>query len=273
MIVETSLTESPNELKQQLTDGEYKSSIDVILETVGRVLQKLSWRSMPPASWYCALVIALLISLIGLLSSIITGDLSRYGYRTIVFGGVMLFLNFVITKSVFDRTYVTLQDKLLDALESSTGLTGIQTWLAATSNMKRPILIGLFTVVITQSIGYVIMDVIEAPVDIIMIGVVLIFWGGFTVYYMLLYMILPLRLSRCQFKLHEEDPVSTEVLADWSGMMNYVAYMFAFILAIGTLFSVTLVTFTLETLVFIIPSWLPPYCSLRGQSDGHVPGY
>jgi hypothetical protein len=76
-------------------------------------------------------------------------------------------------------------------------------------------------------------------------------------YYMFLFIVLPLRLSRCQFKLHAEDPVSTEVLAYWSGMMNFAAYMFAFMLATGTLFTVTLMTFRLGTFIFIILRWLP----------------
>jgi hypothetical protein len=40
-------------------------------------------------------------------------------------------------------------------------------------------------------------------------------------------------------------------------MMNYAAYAFAFLLATGTLFSVTMQTFRLESLIFIIPTWLP----------------
>jgi hypothetical protein len=85
----------------------------------------------------------------------------------------------------------------------------------------------------------------------------MLIWTGFMIYYMYLFVVLPLRLSHCQFKLHAEDPVSTEVLVDWSGIMNFVAYMFAFMLATGTLFTVAAVTFELRTLIFIIPRWLP----------------
>jgi len=74
---------------------------------------------------------------------------------------------------------------------------------------------------------------------------------------MYLFVVLPLRLSRCQFKLHTEDPASTEVLEDWSGMMSFVAYLFAFMLASGTLFTVASVTFSWTILIFIIPRWLP----------------
>jgi hypothetical protein len=85
----------------------------------------------------------------------------------------------------------------------------------------------------------------------------MLLWTGFLLYYMYLFAVLPLRLGRFQFKLHLEDPVSTEVLVDWSNMMNFAAYMFAFMLATGTLFTVTMVTFELRALIFVIPRWLP----------------
>jgi hypothetical protein len=107
------------------------------------------------------------------------------------------------------------------------------------------------------NVAYVVPDPMENPVELVVMGGVLFLWTGFVLYYTFLFMVLPLRLSRCQFKLHAEDPVSTEVLADWSGMMNFAAYMFAFSLATGTLFTVTVVTFRLRILVFIIPRWLP----------------
>jgi Arc/MetJ-type ribon-helix-helix transcriptional regulator len=43
------LADGREELKRQLAAGEYASSIDVILEGVGRILQKLTRRTKPPA--------------------------------------------------------------------------------------------------------------------------------------------------------------------------------------------------------------------------------
>ena len=93
MIAETSLTESRDELKQQLTEGEYKSSIDVILDAMGRILQKLTRRSNLPTYWQSAIAITILFSMIGYLSSILAGGVSPELNRTIVFAGAMFFLN------------------------------------------------------------------------------------------------------------------------------------------------------------------------------------
>ena len=45
------LADGREELKRQLAAGEYASSIDVILEGAGRILQKLTRRTEPPAPW------------------------------------------------------------------------------------------------------------------------------------------------------------------------------------------------------------------------------
>ena len=253
----TNLTDGREELKRQLAAGEYKSSIDIILEAVGRILQKLTRRTKPLAPWIAALAIALLVSLIAYLGSLLTGALSRDAYLTIVLGGSLIFLNLVIARSTFRRTFGTIQSRLLDGLESSAGLTGLHAWLIAARVIKWPALLGLSVYVLY--VAFLVPDPTKTPllVSTIVMGGVMLIWTGFMLYYMLLFVILPLRLSRCQFKLHEEDPVSTEVLEDWSGMMNFAAYMFAFMLATGTLFTVTAGTFRMSTLVFIIPRWLP----------------
>jgi hypothetical protein len=243
------------ELQQQLAAGEFKTSIDVILAPAGWLLQKLLRRKKPPTFWINAFFIALLISIIAYVSSLFTGGVSPVGYRTIGFGGLLIFLSLGITKSAFDRTFRTLHSKLLDGLESNIGLTGLKAWLVNVGDIRKPALVGLFVYV--ANVVFVIPDPVETPIELIIMGGVLFLWTGFVLYYTFLFVQLPLRLGRCQFKLHAEEPVSTEVLVDWSGMMNFAAYMLAFSLATGTLFTVTVTTFTLKTLTFLILRWIP----------------
>jgi hypothetical protein len=253
----TSLADGREELKRQLAAGKFRSSIDVILDSVGRVLQKLARRTKRPAPWISALAIALLVALIAYLSSVLTGGVSRYGYRTMALGGALIFVNLLIARSTFGRAFATLQDRILDGLESSAGLSGLYDWLAAAGDWKRPALIGLL--VYAAYVAFILPNPIESPspVDAIVVGGVMLIWTGFLLYFMYLFAVLPLRLGRCQFELHPEDPVSTEVLEDWSRMMSFAAYMFAFMLATGTLFTVTVVAFRWIALAFIIPRWLP----------------
>jgi hypothetical protein len=191
------------------------------------------------------------------LFSLLTGGLSHYGYRMIALGGVVLFLALVIPKSAMDRAFATLRDNLLDGLETNAGLIDLRQWLSAAGDLRRPLLLGLLIFTAPLLYGIVNPEPVAIPVGMLVMGEILLLSAGFVVYYMLLFVVLPLRLSRCQFKLHVEDPVSTEVLSDWFGMMNYAAYMFALALAAGTLWTVAMVPFRLETLFFIIPNWLP----------------
>lgn len=254
MIEDTNLTEGREELKRRLAAGEYKSSADVILKPVGWVLQKLTRRKKSPPPWVNALAIALLVSLITYVSALLTGGVSQYGYRTIAFGAALIFTNLIIAKGAFDRTFAALQKKLLDGLESDVGLPGLYLWLAAAGDIRIPALLGLLIWI--ANVAFLLPDPTKSTIETIVVGVIMFLWTGFMIYYMLLFVILPLRLSRCQIKLHTEDPVSTEVLDDWSKTMNFVAYMFAFMLAAGTLFTVTAETFTPRGLIFVIPRWL-----------------
>lgn len=257
MAEDTDLIEAREELKRRLADGEYKSSVDRILDGMGRMVQKLTRRAEPPAFWISALTIALLVSVIAVLGSLLTRALSRDAWLTIILGGTLIFLNLVIARSTFRRAFETIGDKLLDGLESSAGLSDLCDWLTTTGVVKWPALLGLSIYVLYVAFILPNPTEIPSPAETIVMGGVMLMWTGFMLYYMSLFVILPLRLSRCRFKLHAEDPVSTEVLVDWSGMMNFAAYMFAFMLATGTLFTVTAGTFRLRTLIFIIPRWLP----------------
>jgi hypothetical protein len=254
MVVDSTAREEREELKRLLAAGAYRSSIDAILGSVGRALQKVMRRTEPPPAWVGALGIAAVISLIAYSISLATGGMSRRGYRTLALGGALIFLDLVLAKLTFAGTFSTLHDKLLDGLESGAGLAGLRDWMTMVRGLGRPVLIGL--VIYAAYVVFLVPDPTGSPVVDIVIGGVMLLWTGFIVYYMYLYVVLALRLSRCHFRLHAEDPVSTEVLVDWSDMMKTAAYMFAIMLATGTLFTVSTETFTLRTLVFIVPRWL-----------------
>jgi hypothetical protein len=244
------------DLKQQLEESEFRSLIDVILENVGVLLQKLAHRSKPPAPWVNALVIALLISLIGLLTLLLSGEVSQYGYRTLVIGGGLIFLVLVIPRSTIQRTFVTLRDELLDSVETSAGISSLCRWLTAVTSWKWPILCSLFYVVINLVYGAFFLEDMIMPMHIVVVGFAMFILLGMMIYYLLLFILLPGRLSRCHYRLNAFDPVSSEVVTHLSSLLNYIAYMIAFLLAAVALFAVSLVTFDVSNLIIAIPMWL-----------------
>jgi hypothetical protein len=257
MATETHTTAACEALRRRLASGAYKSSVDVLLETIGRIIQRLTRRSNPPAPLLNALAIALSVALIGLLSSLLAGETMRAGYQTIVFGGVAILIFLAASKSAFDRVFTTLRDNILDALESDEGVAGLESWLVAAGDMKNPALVSLALCVLFIIYDLTLAEPIIPPIDVVVVGIFILLFSGFTVYYILLFMTLPSRLSGCQIKLHAEDPASTEVMEHWTGMMNHVTDMFAVMEGTATLFSITIVTFTLQDLLLIIPAWLP----------------
>ena len=247
------------QLIEQLRAGKYKSSIDLILDSIGSIIQKLFRRDNPPLPWVNAITIAVSISLIAYLSSLLADDNTEGAYLTIVFGSGLIFVNLIIAELAFRRTNKSLAEKLLGNLETNQGIRSVAGWLKSAGNFRWPTLIG-FIIYITY-IAFILPGPTSTPSDILIIeaviGGVLLFLSGFIIYYMCLFVILPLRLSRCQIRLHREDPVSTEVLGDWSKMISFAAYMFAIMLAAGTLFTISTFTFNYRTLFYVIPRWLP----------------
>ena len=247
------------QLRGQLQAGEYKSSADLILDSIGTLIQKISRRTKPPASWVSAVTIALLIALIAYLSALFTGEMSEDGLQTILYGAGLIFVNLIIAKEAFRRTFKSFHEKLFRNLKSNQGIKGLVGWLEETGNLWRPALLGL--IIYITYIAFLLPDPTKMPIDVVVIeaviGGVLLIWSGFIIYYMCLFVVLPLRLSQCNIQLHREDPVNTEVLDDWSRMINFAAYMFAIMLAAGTLFTISIISFNLNTLYFVIPRWLP----------------
>lgn len=77
MTKDTALIEKREELKRQLAAGEYKTLVDVMLDGMGRLIQKLTRNPEPLPFWYSAVVIALVTLLIGSLTSILLGESSE----------------------------------------------------------------------------------------------------------------------------------------------------------------------------------------------------
>ncbi len=244
------------DLKRMIAEGEFRSLIDVVLDGVGSLLQKLIRRPDLPAPWVSALAIALSISLIGSFISLISGDVSQHVYRTLFLGGGLTFLCFIIPRSINQRIVVALHDQLLDAVETSDGLTSLHGWLTALASRRWPILCGLLYLGVSLLYGAFFLEDIDPPVDIAVMGLPLLFISGMMIYYLLLKLVLPGRLGRCHFRLNAWDPASTEVVAHLSSLLNYIAYMIAFLLTAIALFAISLVTFDVSNLIFAIPTWL-----------------
>ena len=111
-------------------------------------------------------------------------------------------------------------------------------------------------VVVMFVYGALFLETGDSPMDVEVVGMAMFIVSEMMIYYLLLFLFLPGRLGRCHYLLNAWDPMSTEVASQLSGLLNYIAYMIAFLLASMTLFSVSLVTFDITNLLVMIPTWL-----------------
>jgi hypothetical protein len=264
MTEETALIEKREELKRQLAAGEYKTLWDGMLDGTGRLIQKLTRSAEPPSFWYSAVVIALMTLLISFFTSILLGEFYPLRREVILLeisetGAVLTLV--IGGKILSGIVFATLHDHLLDAIESGADLADLQRWLVAVSNVKKPlffclaygILLGLYTSISISTtrggfVGF-------GPT---ILSVILISQFGMFVYYLFLYLTLPARLSRYQFKLYAADPSSSEVIDHLSDMLNNVVYIAAVLAAIATLASVLFGLMTLTHIIrLVLTGWGP----------------
>ena len=255
MAEDTALIEKREELKRQLAAGEYKTLVDLMLDGMGRLIQKLTRNPEPLPFWYSAVVIALVTLMIGFLTSILLGELHPLRREMILFEisvvGIVLAIGIAgrIYLGIFSTTW---RDHLLDAIESGADLADLQRWLAAAYNVEKPlfsglafgILLGFYFTILSSTIrgGFV-------GFGPTILNVITTFQLGMFIYYFLRFLALPVRLSRYQFKLYAADPSSSEVIDHLSDMLSNFVYAAAVVTAIATL----VVAFSgLLTLSFII---------------------
>jgi hypothetical protein len=258
---DTALLEKRAELKRQLAAGEYKTLVDVMLDGTGRLVQKLTRNPKLPPFWFSAVVLALIILLISLLTSILLGEFYplRRDWIPIEISFVVISLAFPIAVKIYSSMLsVTLRDYILDAIESAADLADLQRWLALVSDKKGQLFFSLAYAILISFYGLILFMIISGgffgfgPTVLI---IILNFLVGTSLYYFLPNLILPIRLSGYQFKLYAADPSSSEVIGRLSEMLTNVVYLGAALAAISTLLIVLLGLLETSIIIMFLLVW------------------
>jgi hypothetical protein len=265
MTEEFELTQKREELKRQLAVGECKTSMDVMLDGIGHFIQKLTRGSKPPPFWYSAVVLILVPLSASLLISFLLGEFNAQNPKPllleILVAGMILAV-VIIVKIYLDSVFATWHNNLLNAIESYEDLTNLQRWFAALCDAKKQIIFGVAYGVVVGSYGLIwAMAIIGGggfgfPIFLLLMT----FLAGIHIYYLFLFIALPVRFSRYQFKLYESDPSSSEVIDHLSDMLSTFVYIMAVSLALTTLLAgllVDLLDQPLFTIPFVLVSWVP----------------
>jgi len=264
MTVEFELTQKREELKRQLAGGECKTSMDVMLDGIGHFIQKLTRGSKPPPFWYSAVVLILVPLSASLLISILLGEFNTQNPKPLlleIWVAGMVLAVVIIVKIYLDSVFATWHDNLLNAIEAHKDLTNLGHWFAALCDVKRQIIFGLAYGVVVGSYGLIWVTAIIGgggfglPIFLLLMT----FLAGIHIYYLFLFIALPVRFSRYQFKLYESDPSSSEVIDHLSNMSSTFVYIMAVSLALVTLFAGLwdLLDQPLFIIPFILVTWAP----------------
>lgn len=233
------------EIRHQLATGEYKTLIDVLLDRIGRSIQKLTRGPALPSFWFSALTFVVVLLLTSVLFSVLLGEFKparrEFIPIEILLGGILLAI-WIGLKIYFDSFFANVDDHFLDGIETEADLTDFQNWLSAVGNLKTPLIIGCIYGVI-QGLNRTIFhsgrlgDFIGIGPMIFMI-LLHFFSAGIGIYYFFLFVALPVRLGKYRFKLYAADPSSSEIIDHLSDVLSNFVYVIAVITALGSFLSI-----------------------------------
>ena len=253
MTTDTALIEKREELKRRLAAGEYKTLVDVFLAWTNRVIQKITRRTKPLPLWLITVILSLAVSLIYLAVLYITGDLTaittfkyfdglglEYGLAVLwtISNNFYLIAGSVVINRYIGRIFVLWIDDMLDATESVASLDEFEDWLRKTCNQRLHLLVLIF--------GSLLGGLYRAAYASARLGVFVGYGFTFTfianglysntiLYLFLMVVFLSARLRRYDLKLFAADPGSSELISHLSGILSFIVYFVAAILAIGML--------------------------------------
>ena len=259
------LAQKRQQIKAEIQSGKYKSLAGIMINGTGHLIQKVTFSKKPPTFWYNSLVFALLTILICVLIALVFGGidpgLSAQAILTIsISGGLGMLLGslFAIAgASMHRRLLTTLEDHILEAIESPDDLNDLRNWLAGTFNMKAEFLTSLIPPLLLFPLGIYLRAMISG--EAVGLGVYLVaIIAGFQAFTALSVSLasftMPYRLSRYQLKLFAADPSSSEVIDCLSDTINNIVFLGAILL---TLF--TILAFFSNPLVVVVYLLLLPW--------------
>lgn len=260
---ENEFLKKQEEIKNKIGSGAYKALADIILDGIGKAIQKITRTRKPISSWFSACMLGLFVGLCVsgialLLGDNISFELFLAGIWGIALGTLLVFLTKVNGRVV----YGTFREYLVDSFLSLEDLTDADTKTTAMFDVRRQLSVSLFIGIIAGFLGVLIWMFYKGAFPGIssLIGVVIVaFLGGTAVYWVIPLMILPHQLSKYNLKLYAADPSNSEVIDRISDMLSFIVYMGAVVSAFFTIGLVVLNLLNPITAVIylVFASWGP----------------
>ncbi|CAG0975793.1 hypothetical protein ANRL4_01556 [Anaerolineae bacterium] len=248
-----------DDLKSLLAGGSYRTLIDVILDEVGRLLQKLTRQPRPVSFVYSAATLCLLILLVDVVVSILSGEYRFIGERIVlieILGILLAFASLVIFKVSVRLVFSKLRDDILDAIASEANLIDLRRWLGLLCNLRLHL---TFSLIYALTIGTYIAKAlsVDPPGGLLVTTWLVAFIWALPMYLLLIFLILPGRLSQYDYRLYKGDPSSSEVVAHLSSLLTRLVYLYAVVAAGSMVYLAYAGLLAQISVISIIVAWLP----------------
>jgi hypothetical protein len=273
MLTDTALVEKREEIKRRLTEGEYKTLVDVSLEWIDRLIRKIVRRSTLVPTWVLIASLGFITTLVGLSTIFIAGDWSNL----IKIGSLIglnegLVIPWVISNYVFyiisavainqylHRILFFWRENILDATESRVNLEQFENWLEKVQGWRSHLFVSIIGSLFAVSF---LVAIIDAKVGKF-IGYSLTFLCAIPstfalsfLYQFLLVILLSSSLRRYDLKLFAADPSSSELISRLSFILSLGIYLVASYASIATLSAAPTGFIPAAGIILISVLWLP----------------
>ena len=265
------LVEKREKLKGRLAAEEYKSLVRAVADKVNLLLQRLT-RSGPLPYWVGIVVFVAIVSVIGLLSSIIIGGsiFDDRNFQSLLTVGFLL-VYFIAVEANLSMLFTFVEAHFLDSLQSVTDLADLQGWLETTfsgSSMKKQLFIGLVVSLVAVLFIGNLTAVIANQLNfgLFVSNWVLVILGGSYFYIFYRTFLLSGRLRQYQIKLYQANPSRSEVLGHLTDLFNFNMYTVAILVAIVTFIVVSFFGWTISNVILLaILVWGPTITLFAGN--------
>lgn len=263
-MADTFLLDKRDELKYLLTDGGYKTLLDVVLDATSRAVQRLIRRPESVSYWTSAGVMCLLILLISAVTSHIlreTGDARQAVILIEILGVTLAFVSLVIFKVFINWILSNLRDHIIDAITSEASLEDLRRWLRLFCNVRLQIVfclaygltLGVYTsLTLSQVKGFI------GYGPSVTCCLVTFIWA-MPMYFLFVFLALPTRLGGYDYRLYKADPSSSEVVSRLASLLQRLVYLYA-VVATGSMVYLAfakLLDSLIMVLISIVVAWLP----------------
>lgn len=258
-------------LKREITAGQ--TLMEVIYETIGGWIQKITRGSNPASPFISTVLIYLLIVLIGYLITLVFREELALPIDVLVITTWWALSCAALLAALFNMRKLLdrIKDKIVDYVDSPDDLNDLQKCVTNQFfQLKKNISFSLVFGVILSLISTLLIETrssIVMGVGFCTLLVISNILFGIPFYFIIMMLFVPRRLSRYQYHLYAVNPSRSQVVENLSGILNTYTYNVTIFVAVITLwvnlFFSSETIFNWFALAAVIINWIPIIIQFR----------